>query len=48
MPSDVLYVSLGQPFLKTFYTSLDYAKNFVYLAVSTTVTFQGYIVKFPA
>ena len=42
------YASLGQPFVKTFYTSLNYEKNFVYFGVSTTVTVRGTMKIFPA
>ena len=42
-----IYVSLGQPFVKTYYTSFDYGENLVYFGVSTTVTAQGEIRLFP-
>ena len=42
-----IYASLGQPFMKTFFTSFDYGKNMVYFGVSTTVTTQGVIREFP-
>ena len=36
-------MSLGLPFVKTFYTSLNYTENFVYFGVSTTVSVRGTI-----
>ena len=42
-----IYASLGQPFLKTFYTSLNYDQNCVFFGVSTTVTVRGEIRLFP-
>jgi hypothetical protein len=47
LPEGSIYASLGQPFVRTFYTRLNYAPNLVYLGVSTTVSVRGAILLFP-
>jgi hypothetical protein len=42
-----MYVSLGQPFMRTFYTQLNYNPELVFFAVSTLVSVQGKIKTFP-
>ena len=41
------YASLGDPFIQTFYTSLNYAQNVLHFAVSTTVSVRGELRIFP-
>ena len=41
------YASLGLPFMKTFYTSLNYKESFVYFGLSTTVSVRGSMKLFP-
>ena len=38
---DAQYAILGQPFMKTFYTHLNFEQNLVNFAVSTTVKVMG-------
>ena len=42
-----IYASLGQPFMRTFYTSLNYSQNVVLFGVSTTVSVEGEMHIFP-
>jgi hypothetical protein len=42
-----IYASLGQPFMRTFYTQLNYGQNVVLFGVSTTVSVQGEMHLFP-
>jgi hypothetical protein len=42
-----MYASLGQAFMRTFYTQLNYDPELVFFAVSTLVSVQGKIKTFP-
>ena len=41
------YAQLGQPFMKTFFTNLNFEQNLVHFAVSNTVAIKGSILLFP-
>jgi len=47
LPEGDSYVVLGLPFMKTYYSSLDYSEDLVYFGVSTTVPWRGKIKLFP-